>query len=178
MNSPTNPAIETKIRRIERISSISRTICSALTVPVGILAVVATGAAFMSHDSKVDYFGQTVALGDLTASGRVILAAVILATGAVAIKALWHLRQLLGNYSRREIFTSDSARQLRNFGVSCMLWGIVKIAWAFLPLMVFVERQQPIRISGDTFIIGFVIVLLSWFAEMAAELRAENDLTI
>lgn len=178
MNTTSNPEIETKLRRIERISSISRTICSALTVPVGILALVATGAAFISHDSTVDYFGQTVALGDLTPGGRVILAVVILVTGAVAIKALWHLRHLLGNYSRREIFTADSARQLRNFGVSCMLWGIVKFAWAFLPLMVLVQRQQPIRVSGDTFMIGFVIVLLSWFAEMAATLREENDLTI
>jgi hypothetical protein len=176
MNS--NPEIETKLRRIERISSISRTICSALTVAVGIFALVATGAAFVSHDSKIDYLGQTIALGDLTTGGRVILATVILVTGAVAIKALFHLRNLLGNYSRREIFTADSARQLRNFGVSCMLWGIVKFAWAFLPLMALVQRQQPIRVSGDTFMIGFVIVLLSWFAEMAATLREENDLTI
>ena len=103
---------------------------------------------------------------------------VILITGAVGIKALYHLRRLLDNYSRREIFTADSARQLRNFGVSCMLWGIVKLAWAFLPLLALANRGVPVRVSGDTFMIGFVIVLLSWFAEMAASIREENDLTI
>jgi hypothetical protein len=178
MNSSSNPEIEIKLRRIQRISSICRTICAALTVLFGVLTLLVIGAAFVSTDGKIDYFGQSIALADLTPRGRVILAVVALASGAVVIKALYHLRRLLGNYSRREIFTADSARQLRNFGASCMLWGIMKLAWAFLPLMVLAQRQQPVRVTGDAFTIGFIIVLLSWFAEMAATLREENDLTI
>lgn len=173
-----NPQIETKLRRIERISSVLRGVCAALIVPVGVLACFTLTAVWFTQGARLEYFGQSFAIADLTAAGRVMVSVLALASGAVVIKALVHLRGLLGNYARREIFTADSARQLRNFGVSCMLWGLLKLGWAFLPLMAFAQRHDPIRVEGDALMIGFVIVLLSWFAEMAAELREENDLTI
>jgi hypothetical protein len=178
MNSSANPVIETKLRRIERVSTILRAVCGALIVPTVVLTVAVVVMSFISADANLSYYGQTIPMKDLSGSGRVIVALLALASGAIGVKALWHLRRLAHNYSRREIFTADSARQLRSFGISCMLWGIAKVAWAFLPLMAFTHRGQPVHVSGDTFVLGCIIVLLSWFAEMAASIREENELTI
>lgn len=177
MTSSSNPDIESKLRRIERYSSLIRAIASAIIVPIAILVLVVCASPFVSH-SQLTYFGVKLPVSELTATGRVILSGLALVSGAVVITALVHLRRLMDNYSRREIFTADSARQLRKLGVSCMVWGVVKAAWGFMPLLVLAQRGQPVRIESDTIMIGFVIVLLSWFAEMAAELRAEADLTI
>lgn len=173
-----NPATETKLRRIERFSSLLRGVCAALTVPTAALSLFLAGAVWLSRNGHLQYLDQSIAMDDLTNAGRVIVSALALASGAVVITALVQLRRLLGNYARREIFTADSARQLRNFGVSCMLWGILKVGWAFLPLVTLSHGAQPVRLQSDTIMIGLALVLLSWFAEMAAELREENDLTI
>lgn len=173
-----NPQTECKISQIEKNSARLRVFCTVLLVPAIILPVALAVSAFVVHGSTINYFGQTVAVADLTPGGRFALAILSLLSGAVLVKALLHLRRLLSNYAQREIFTADSARQVRHFGVSCVLWGFLKIAWAFLPLMVQGQSVSSVRLSGDTILLGGIIVVLSRFAEMAAELREENDLTI
>jgi hypothetical protein len=173
-----NPQTESKISRIEKYSARLRVFCTALLVPAAVLPVALAVAAFVVHGSTINYFGQTIPLADLTTGGRAALAILSLLSGVVLVKALLHLRRLLCNYAKREIFTADSARQVRHFGESCMLWGLLKIAWAFLPLMVRGQSVSSIQLSGDTILLGGIIVVLSWFAEMAAELREENELTI
>ena len=128
-----NKQIESKLRRIERISILLRGICTALLVPVGIVAVVAAIAVAAGRLTSVNFFGLTVTVADLSSGGRILIAVLGLLTGAVIVKALCHLRHLANNYSRREIFTTDSAQQMRQFGISCMLWGAMKFAWAFCP---------------------------------------------
>lgn len=172
-----NPHLENKIRRIEKVSRLLRGICTAVIVPVGIAAVVASVSAFTGRLTHLTYFNQTISTADLEPFGRGVLAIIVLITGAVLIKALFHLRRLLSNYARREIFTGESARLIRSLGLTCILWGVVKIAWALVPLF---QPQAPrlVSINFDTMLIGALIVAVSWFAEMAAELREENDLTI
>jgi hypothetical protein len=84
----------------------------------------------------------------------------------------------MDNYSRREIFTAGSAQQIRRFGVTCILWGALKVAWAFLPLALLKDPPRSFVVSVDALVIGAVVVGISWFAEMATNLREENDLTI
>lgn len=172
-----NPEIEQKLRKIERYSNLLRALCWALFVPVIVLPLAATTSILAGWTAHIAYDGQTFVPSEMALSSRLLLAVVMMATGAVAIKGLSHLRRLLGNYSRREIFTSDSARQIRQFGITCVLWSFVKLAGALVPLAM-VHGPHSVSFSGDTFFIGLVIIGLSWFAEMAAALREENDLTI
>jgi len=174
MNTPT----ETKLRQIERASSLLRVACSGLFALVAIIALVVTVAVFAGRATSVNYFSQTFVIAELGLRGRLILAATGIATALVLLKAVYHLRRLLGNYSRREIFTADSARQIRQFGVSCMFWGLIKAVWAYLPLAVSTNPPRSFGLTIDSIVIGAVIVGISWFAEMAAALREENDLTI
>lgn len=174
MNSENEP----KLLKIERTSRILRVVCTTLFVPVAVIGLAATTSTVAGWTAHIKIDGQTFVPSELALTSRLILAAVLLAAAAVTAKGLCHLRRLLGNYSRREIFTLDSARQIRHFGVTCVLWGLVKLAGAFLPLMLATPAQRTINLSGDTVLIGVVIIGISWFAEMASALREENDLTI
>lgn len=173
-----NPHTELKLRRLERASVILRAVCTGLFALVVVVAVVAAVAIAAGRATSVVYYSQSFAIAELGLGSRLILAATGVVTAFVMLKALHHLRRLLGNYSRREIFTTDSARQIRQFGVSCMLWGLMKAVWAFLPLVVSTTPPSSFGLTIDSVVIGAVIVGISWFAEMATALREENDLTI
>jgi hypothetical protein len=173
-----NQTTETKLARIQRTSVLLRAICTALLVPVGIAAIGAIVVVAAGRATHVTFFSTSLELADLGIPQRLLLIVGLLATFAVALKGLQHLRHLLGNYGRREIFTVDSAQQIRQFGITCILWGLIKAVWVVLPF--FVAKHPPglTTLSLDTVFIGAVIVGMSWFAEMAAALREENDLTI
>src|SRR5688572_7210753 len=116
-----NSSTEMKLQKIQRYSAVCRTICTALFVPVAVITVAASVSILAGWTAHIKFDGQTFVPSDLTVLSRVFLAAVVIAFGAVLAKGLCHLRRLLGNYARREIFTLDSARQIRQFGVTCVL---------------------------------------------------------
>jgi DUF2975 family protein len=169
---------EAKLRRIQKTSLVLRGGCTALMVIAVIITIVASVGMGSGRVSSATNFSQSIPLAELTRSGRLMVFAAAWLASAAIIKALYHLRRLLGCYSRAEIFTSDSAAQIRQFGITCVLWGAVKILWAFLPVMILSNPPHATSIQIDTIVIGGVIVAISWFADMAAELREENDLTI
>lgn len=129
-------------------------------------------------DTSIQYGSSSFAIGDLGVRSRLVLAGICVATAAVLVKGLFHLRRLLDNYSRREIFTAGSAREIRQFGISCILWGVIKTVWAFLPLILLPNPPHTFSLALDSVVIGLVIFGISWFTEMATELREENELTI
>jgi hypothetical protein len=176
--NPMNSSSEAKLRQIERASFVLRALCTALYIPVAVVTLAATVSILAGWTAHISYHGQTFVPSELALSSRLILAAVGLITAAVLIKALHHLRRLACNYMRREIFTADSARQIRQFGIACMLWGVVKLGWTLLPLLIPAQRLTVYSTSLDPILIGAVIVGISWIAEMAAALREENDLTV
>lgn len=173
-----NTDTETKLRRIKRASLVLRAVCTGLSIAVVVLAVAGTVSVLAGRATSVSYYAQSFDLAGLGPGLRLTVSALGLATAAVFLKALYHLRRLASNYARREIFTGDSVRQIRQFGVSCILWGVVKIVWAFLPLMISANPPPATSVTIDSILIGAVIVGISWFAEMATALREENDLTI
>src|SRR5581483_4739804 len=109
--------------------------CTGLLVFVGIVVGVALIAMFAGRVTSINNGSDSFAIADLTMRSRLILIGVCVCTAAVLVKTLYHLRRLLDNYSRRQIFTANSAREIRQFGISCILWGMVKIIWAFLPMI-------------------------------------------
>lgn len=173
-----NKNTENKIRRIERASLVLRAVCTGLFIAVVVLAVAGTVSVLTGRATSVSYYSGSFDISELALAARLVVAALGIATAAVFLKALFHLRRLATNYARRDIFTGDSARQIRQFGVSCILWGVVKIVWAFLPLAISANPAAPTALTIDSILIGAVIVGISWFAEMATLLREENDLTI
>jgi uncharacterized membrane-anchored protein len=173
-----NTQSEIKLRRIERASTLLRAVCTGLIGFFGLVVVVGAVAMVAGRITSINYNSQSFALAGRGLGSRLILAATCVATVCVILMALYHLRRLLDNYSRREIFTTSSARQIRQFGISCILWGAIKIIWAFLPLVLATNPPHSFSLTLDSMIIGAVIIGISWFTEMATELREENELTI
>src|SRR5258708_2176408 len=129
MNS--NKSTEMKVRKIERTSLLLRSACTGLLIFELVVAVVATVAIFAGRLTSVNFGSQSLVIANLGQGPHLLLAAIGVATAGVMFKALYHLRRLFDNYSRREIFTTDSTRQIRQFGISCILWGVINVVWAF-----------------------------------------------
>jgi hypothetical protein len=110
---------------------------------------------------------------------------------------LYFLFRLLGNYSRGEIFSRDSAMQIRRWGLVCVLWGALQFVQIYVPWAVWahpapipvgdrqsygVEVKDHLvewqRYGGGRMVNGLIIVAISWFMEMAAEMREEQELIV
>jgi hypothetical protein len=108
---------------------------------------------------------------------RVIAAVFFALYWGIAILCGLQLFRLLGFYSRGEIFTRKSAGQIRGWGFACVALGIVKLGYALLPFLVANSRRTQ-GMDLSMIVNGLIIVAISWFMEMAAEMREENELTV
>jgi xanthine/uracil permease len=141
------------------------------------VAVVAAMA--IGRGAKISFYDVVLPVSDLTIGARMFVGALTAVTLTIMFKCVYHLHRLLGDYSRGEIFTRDSAGQIRQWGICCVLWGGMGIVWAFVPRMVLAHSANTIHAEGGAMIVtGLIIVAISWFMEMAAEMREESELTV
>ncbi|HMB95610.1 MAG TPA: DUF2975 domain-containing protein, partial [Tepidisphaeraceae bacterium] len=115
----------------------------------------------------------------LSLQARLILITILALSMGVMFKGLYHLQRLFSDYSRGEIFTTKAAVQIRQLGITAILWAFVGIIWAIAALG-FARTHQPMsfKLHLDSIFTGVVIIVISWFMQAAAEMREENDLTI
>jgi hypothetical protein len=170
------PENEAKLRKIRRISTLLRWVCKGLMalialVGLGCVVCVAFGVG------GIDYDGMIFRTGELTLGHRIILGAVTALTFGVLFKCFYHLHRLFGDYSSGEIFTLESVGELRQFGIACLLWGVMNFLWG-LSLAISAHPAKPFQGHADSFTIGAVIIVIAWFMEMAVEMREENELTV
>lgn len=167
-----------KLRRIEKLSAALRTVCTVLIVIMFITGIAGTLALLVGGSVKITYFGGHIAVADLTIAGRVFAVGLLLVSTAVFVTGLHHLRCLLGNYARRQIFTMSSARHIRLFGYCCLWWGVIEFVWQLVPLLAVAHQNVDLMLRGDSLVLGAVIIVISWCTEMGAALREESELTI
>lgn len=172
------PETQQRLQKIKKASVIFRAICKVLSVVVafgGAAAVVTV----VGGRGGINYGGVAFQTAGLSLGHRFVLSAVTAVTWAVLFKCFYHLQHFFGGYSRGEIFTRESAGQLRKFGIACVLWGVMNFLWIF-SLAISLRPTQTFPAHVDSFAIGdgAVIVLIAWFMDMAVDLREENELTI
>ena len=175
---------EARLAKIKQISWVLRAICALfMLVCLGGFIHFMTGP-FFRHGPYwgigtlwQSYNGVEFKVYSLTVRERVIAAISFSLTYGLAFFCGLQLFRLLGFYSRGEIFTVDSARQLRLWGFACVAWGIVRFGWFLLPLAITNSRRYQ-GIELGTVFVGLGVVALSWIMEMAAEIREENELTV
>jgi len=165
-----------KLQKIKKVSINLRVICKVLLALVTLLGLccvvcVAFGVGGINYDNVIF---QTVGL---PLGRRLILGAVTALAFGVLFKCIYHLHLLFGNYSRGEIFTRDSVGQLRQFGIACLLWGVVNFLW-ISSLALSARPAKTFHGHADSLVIGTVIIVIAWFMDMAVDLREENELTI
>jgi len=176
------PENEARLRKIERISGFLRGICKVvLSFYVMMTLVMIWG---MLGGPGHDFIGANHVnfhIHELNARDRWIVGGMWAATGGIMFKAVFHIHQLLGNYSRGEIFTRQSAWQIKQWGFACILWGVIKFLWLSVPHIVPAAHRVPGAAEFDVvgvIVSGLIIVGFSWFTEMAVEMREEQELTV
>ena len=170
------PENEARLRKIKKASQVLRVICKLLLVLVVILGI-ASVLTVTSGLGGIDSGNMVFRTGGLALGHRIALGLVTVAAWAVLFKAIYHLHGLFGKYSRGEIFTRSAVGQLRQFGIGCLLWGVMSWVW-MLSLALSLPHGKTFRGNADAFAIGVAIIVIAWFMDMAVDLREENDLTV
>jgi hypothetical protein len=164
------PENEARLRKIRWVSRSLRVICAVILglflLVLGIFTVMLCVWGFP------DDFGS----GGI----RVVVVGVLAVLMGLLFKSGYHLYRLLGNYSRGEIFTTGSAEQIRQWGIAWTLMGVMKFSIRFLPRVVLSHMNGPSEgLDGlDEVVSGLIIVAISWFMAVAAEMREEQDLIV
>lgn len=172
------PENEARLRKIRRVSSILRGVCKGLLVLIVIGFLMSTVALLANRGGSVGYFDVWFRIGELTLGHRLLVLALSALTSAVWFMCIYHLHELFGNYSLGEIFTQGSVGHLRQMGVACVLWGVMKILWVGLSRALSTNPLGPIQVSAEIIPIGIIILVVAWFMDMAVEMREENELTV
>jgi hypothetical protein len=171
------PENQAKLKRIEKAGIVLRVICKvlmALAVLVGICGIVfvISGVGGITYEGNLVFGSAGLPIGH-----RLVLGAATALTWAVLLNCLFRLHQLFGSYSRGEVFTRESVRHMRQFGIGCLLWGAMNFAWAlFLALSLNPPKTFPGH--ADAFVLGAIVIVIAWFMDMAVDIQEENQLTI
>jgi hypothetical protein len=188
------PENVTRLARIKKISGISRWICKAYLVfcVIAFLMEVRALAFSRCQTSGVvhcaywmgvngvefnisEVYGVTELVTD---SNRVVFGFLFALNCGLLFNCGYQLHRLLSNYSRGDVFTKESAGQIRRCGLACVILGIFDLGVELAPRLIGnLHSKQP---GGglSQLCIGLVIVAISWIMEMAAEMREEQDLVI
>jgi Protein of unknown function (DUF2975) len=175
------PETEKKLKKIKRISNILRTICKILSAIVICSFLVSLVAIIAGKGATLTLFDNSIPLqlAPLTVPARLLVVVMVALTMGVFFKILYHLHRLFGNYGRGDIFTIDSAGQIRQLGITALLSAGVNFLWGFTAIALMqADLPHEFQLHADGLFIGPVIIAISWFMEMAAEMREENELTV
>lgn len=172
------PKNEAKLNKIKKVSIIFRLICKGLLVVIGLLGLGSIVSVTFGVGG-IDFEGSVFRTSNLSLPHRLLLGVVTVVTWGIAFNGFYHLHRLFGNYSREEVFTRDSVRQLRRFGVASVLWGVMSFLW-IASLAISMNPAKTFRADADasSIVVGVAIIVIAWFMDMAVDLREENELTI
>jgi len=182
MSQPETP----KLQEVKRVSRLLRgffrflfamTIVSLLVVIASTLMLPNDGAFFVEL-AGIRFSGET-----LTGSVRA-LATIAASLGlGLSLKAFYHLIRLFGLYAAGQIFTSANVRELRQIGITLMLYALI---WVFefasaLPAITSSVDQWAQVVSSFpmlALVCGAIVILVSWIMDVGRELREDQDLVV
>ncbi len=168
-----------KLNKIRRFSTGLRVVCKCLLVLIALLFVAASVGVLAGGGVTIRSFDLLFPVAEMALPARLGLIALLALSLGVIAKGFYHLIRLFGDYSRGEIFTTRAAGQIRQLGITAILWTGVNIIW-LVAARVLSAAPAPTtwQLHLDSLFIGVVVIAISWFMDAAAEMREENDLTI
>lgn len=172
------PEAEKKKKRIMQFSQVFRKFCQGF-LALAALGFLASIVASLAGRGTILAFDTAVPLSLLALPQRLIMLAIIgLAMGAL-LKGLYNLQRLFGSYAHGEVFTRDAVSDIRQLGIAALLWAAANVIWtASVPSLLVSQPIHVYEFHPDSLVIGIVVIGVSWFMEMAVEMREENELTI
>jgi hypothetical protein len=112
------------------------------------------------------------------------LVAALVGGVTLALTGLYRLARLFGNYSRGEIFTRDSVREIRLLSYVAVAYAVFHGAMFVAMLMVNAggidgwPRELTFDVPIGPVLVATLMTLLAWVMDVGAELREENELTV
>jgi len=172
-----------QLERIRKVSRVVKAVCRILIGLTLIAFLVLVVAIIIASGGGSFYMvGTKIPKSQLTTGIRVVLITFFGLFGAVEIKGLYHLYKLFGNYAEGKIFTSESVAEIKQFGVTFLLWAgihILALPFAFVLSLVLEEGGEfSFTFPFNALIMGGLIILISWVMDTGRGLREENELTI
>ena len=187
-----------KLARVLRVLVIITFACNliALLLVPGLVGIWAEGgvAAFLESDPDVERAPLRLAalflavcaqfLWRIWRSGAdcVVLALFLLFCGTCTAVILWQGKRVLDTILKGDPFVMDNASNLKRAAICCfgisgaalarLIWSIAAYR-SILPLFTYNALFVPIFLMG-----GLLFLVMSALFRQAAELKAENDLTI
>jgi len=173
------PELERKLHRIQSFSQVLRRICQGALLVMFLLLLACIAGICVGKGNIIRAFDLSVPLSTLSGYQRILMAVVAVFAISVPIKGLYHLERLLRNYTEGKIFTVASAGEIRQLGVTALLWAAANLVWVAAAFAL-TERHLPhsFYFRVDSIAIGVTVIAISWLMEMAAAMREENELTI
>lgn len=187
-----------KLARVLRVMVIVVFACNlaALLLVPGLVGIWAEGgvAAFLEIDPDVERDPLRLATLFLAVCAQflwrvwrggaecVVLALFLLSCGVCTAAILWQGKRVLDTILKGNPFVPDNAKSLKRAAVCCFLIAAAaffRLIWGFityrsiLPLLTYNALFVPIFLMG-----GLLFLVMSALFRQAAELKAENDLTI
>ena len=187
-----------KLARVLRVLVVITFVCNliALFLVPGLVGIWAEGgvAAFLEIDPDVERAPLRLAALFLAVCAQflwriwrcgadcVVLTLFLLFCGVCTAVVLWQAKRVLGTILKGEPFSLSNAANLRRAAVCCfvisgaaflrLIWGFVTYK-SILPLLTYNALFVPIFLMG-----GLLFLVMSALFRQAAQIKAENDLTI
>ncbi len=149
-----------------------------LIVLIALQFLAYTFMLLVARDGAIQWFNVSYSIAGWPMRSRVELLALCALTSALMARGVYCLYRLFGNYSRGEVFTRESVGELRQLGITGLLWGGVNALWTFLPRVFDAHGPRSYALNTDFLTISSILLIVAWFMEMAVEIREENELTI
>jgi len=175
--------------RLEKVKSISRGARRACYWLMGLVLLMATLTMFArltlpGSPSCAVNGAQPLWCGEVSARALMFLLVALSGGVALALAGLYRLARLFGNYSRGEIFTRASVREIRLLSYVAVAYVVFQFALfvAMLSLNSGGPGAWPAELRFDLPIgpalVATLLTLLAWIMDVGAELREENELTV
>jgi hypothetical protein len=181
-----NQEAEVRLEKIREVSGIVRGICKGLFA-AAILAYTGLAVLFcfgFTSGGLVISIGETTIPANSTSIGTALLYLIFLTIPfIIALKGLSHINRLFFYYEKGNIFTTETVAQLKQIGVTFLLWTGYEIFASVLALCVsaYLKNSMFIDINPSILLslfLGVFFVLISWVMETGRGLHEENELTI
>ena len=169
---------EAKLEKIKTMSSLLWQFTGLILVFGPFCVVVENLIILASGDTSISFFDTTYPIAGAPFRSHMALIVLLDLLAGIGLKRVYHLFKLFGNYATGEVFSKESARQIRQLGITSVMGAGLIVLSVFVPPTILAHSPHAIRLSLVGVFDGGVIIAISWIMEMAAEFREENELTV
>ncbi len=181
-----SPETAEKLEKVKRYSTSLRRVFGFALAVVGaamvvyLIMLVVTPGRF---DAPIDLIGIEYAGNPLEGTVGILAHVGTLLGLAVLLKFLLHLQKLFGLYAEGKIFTAEDVRQIRQIGITLLLFSALWLLGAIEALVVVPSAETAAHISVRSapvgqLILGTIVIVASWIMDVGREMREEQDLVV